>query len=145
MTRPIVPQDLALDNSAASMLGDPTDALRNVFSGALNALMQQEVAALINASAYERSDGRQDYRNGTRPRRLDTRMGTLDLEIPRTRDSSYTPSFLTNYERCEAALVSLVQEAYISGVSTRKIQKLVDALGIRSLSKSHSTRSLTNW
>jgi putative transposase len=136
MTRPIVPQDLALDNAAASMLGDPTDALRHVFSGALNALMQQEVAARINASAYERSDGRLDYRNGTRERRFDTGMGTLDLEIPRLRDGSYMPSFLTHYERCEAALVSLVQEAYINGVSTRKIEKLVEAMGIRSLSKS---------
>jgi putative transposase len=138
MTRPIVPQDAALDNATATapMLGEPTDALRNIFSGALNAFMQQELAALINADAYERTDGRQDYRNGTRPRRLDTRMGTLDIEIPRTRDGSYTPSFLTHYERCEAALVSLVQEAYISGVSTRKIQKLADAMGIKSLSKS---------
>jgi putative transposase len=136
MTLHIVPQDLALDNADASMLGDSTDALRSVLSGALNLLMQQEVAGRINAGAYERSDGRKDYRNGTRPRRLDTRMGTLDLEIPRTRDGSYMPSFLTHYERCEAALVSLVQEAYISGVSTRKIQKLADAMGIRSLSKS---------
>lgn len=137
MTRPIVPQDLVLDNNAAaSMLGDSTDALRNVFSGALNALMQQEIAARINAGAYERSDGRQDYRNGTRERRFDTRVGTLDLEIPRLRDGSYMPSFLTHFQRCEAALVSLVQEAYINGVSTRKIEKLVEAMGIRSLSKS---------
>jgi len=89
MAQPIVPQDATLDNVPASMLGEPTDSLRNLFAGALNAVMQQEIASLINAGAYERSDGRQDYRNGTRPRRLDTRMGTLDLEIPRLRDGAY--------------------------------------------------------
>jgi putative transposase len=136
MTNPIVPQDVTADN--IYRLGDSNDALRNLLAGALNDVMHQEVVAQLNAQAYERNDDRVGYRNGTRSRRFDTRMGTLDLDIPRTRgtESSYTPSFLTHHERCEAALVSLVHEAYINGVSTRKIQKLVDALGIKSLSKS---------
>jgi putative transposase len=136
MTNPIVPHDVTADN--IYRLGDSNDALRNLLAGAINDVMHQEVIAQLNAQVYERNDDRVGYRNGTRPRRFDTRMGTLDLEIPRTRgtESSYTPSFLTHYERCEAALVSLVHEAYINGVSTRKIQKLVDALGIKSLSKS---------
>lgn len=118
------------------MLGDPSDALRDLLAGALNAVMHQEVAARLNAGSYERHDDREGYRNGTRPRDFDTRMGTLELEVPRIRGASYMPSFLTHRERAEAAPVSLVNEAYVSGVSTRKIQKLVAALGVTSLSKS---------
>jgi putative transposase len=136
MTKSIVPQDLTADN--LQRIGDPSDALRDLFSSALNAVMQQEAQAQLNAGTYERSDGRLGYRNGTRPRAFDSRMGTINLDVPRIRgtDASYVPSFLTHRERCEAALVALVHEAYISGVSTRKIQKLVDALGVKSLSKS---------
>ena len=130
MTKSIVPQDATADN--IYRLGDTTDALRNLLAEALNAVMHQEVAAQLNADAYERHDDRVGYRNGTRSRRFDTRMGTLELDVPRTRgtESPYMPSFLTHRERCEAALISLVHEAYISGVSTRKVQKLADALGI---------------
>lgn len=136
MTNPIVPQDITADN--LYRLGDSTDPLRNLLAGALNAVMHQEVTAQLNADAYERHDDRVGYRNGTRSRRFDTRMGTLELDVPRTRgtESPYMPSFLTHRERCEAALVSLVHEAYVSGVSTRKVEKLVDALGVKSLSKS---------
>jgi len=135
MTKSIVPQD-ALHDNASTLLGDPTDALRDLLAGTLNAVMHQEVAAQLNAGAYERHDDRQGYRNGTRTRRFDTRMGTLELEVPRVRGGSYMPSFLTHRERAEAALVSLVQEAYVNGVSTRKMQKLFEALGVASLSKS---------
>jgi len=134
MTKSIVPQDTAVDN-ASRLLGDPTDALRDLLAGALNAVMNQEVAAQLNAGTYERHDDRQGYRNGTRTRRFDTRMGSLDLEVPRIRGGSYMPSFLTHRERAEGALVSLVHEAYINGVSTRKMQNLVEALGVKSLSK----------
>jgi transposase-like protein len=136
MTQSIVPQDVTSDN--IHRLGDSTDALRDLLADTLDAVMRQEVAAQLNADSYERHDDREGYRNGTRSRRFDTRMGTLELQIPRVRgvESPYMPSFLTHRERCEAALVSLVHEAYVGGVSTRKVQKLVDALGVKSLSKS---------
>jgi transposase-like protein len=133
MTKPIVPQVATSDNA---FLGEPTDALRDLFAGAIHALMEQEVAARLGADHYERSEGRNGQRNGTRPRRFDTRMGSLHLQVPRIRNETYQPSFLTHRERCEAALACVIHEAYINGVSTRKVEKLAQALGIESLSKS---------
>lgn len=133
MTKPIVPQVATSDNA---FLGEPTDALRDLFTGAIHALMEQEVAARLGADHYERSEGRNGQRNGTRPRRFDTRMGSLHLQVPRIRNETYQPSFLTHRERCEAALASVIHEAYINGVSTRKVEKLAQALGIATLSKS---------
>jgi putative transposase len=98
--------------------------------------MELEFEQHVGAGRYERNGERLDHRNGTRRRRFDTRMGSLDLEIPRLRDGAYFPSFLEHRTRSERALVALVQEAVIGGVSTRKIAKLVAELGITSLSKS---------
>lgn len=133
MTKSILPQPTTSDNA---FLGEPTDALRDLFASAINTLMQQEVTARLGADHYERHGNREGLRNGTRTRRLDTRMGTLNLEIPRIRNESYMPSFLTHRERCEAALASVIQEAYVNGISTRKMQKLAQAFGIESMSKS---------
>ena len=136
MTKPVSPHDPL--SVARHRMGDPSEAVRDFFMQTLNAVMQQEVTAELNAERYERHEDRQGYRNGTRPRRYDTSAGTLELAVPRVRetDSPYMPSFLTHRERCEAALITLVHEAYISGVSTRKVEKLVHALGVHSLSKS---------
>jgi transposase-like protein len=101
--------------------------------------MEAELAQRAGAGHYERSADRVDYRNGTRPRRFDTRMGSIDLAIPRLREATYFPSFLEHATRSERAVATLVQEAVISGVSTRKIQKLAAALGISSLSKSQAS------
>jgi putative transposase len=136
MTKPLAPHDpIAV---ALHRLGDSNDPLRDLLAATLNSVMEQEVRAQLNAERYERHEDREGYRNGTRPRRYDTRVGTFELDIPRTRGTKtpYMPSFLTHHERCEAALISLVHEAYIGGVSTRKVEKLVDALGVKSLSKS---------
>jgi len=85
MTKPIVPQVATSDNA---FLGEPTDALRDLFTGAIHALMEQEVAARLGADHYERSEGRNGQRNGTRPRRFDTRMGSLHLQVPRIRNET---------------------------------------------------------
>jgi len=132
MTKAIVPRATTFDND---FLGDPTDALRSLFQQALRGAMEMEFDQQIGASRYERSEERLDQRNGTRKRRFDTRMGTMDLEIPRPRNGAYFPSFLEPNTRSERAVVALVQEAFISGVSTRKIQKLAEELGITSISK----------
>jgi len=132
MTKAIVPRATTFDND---FLGDPTDALRNLFQQALRGAMEMEFDQQIGASRYERSEERLDQRNGTRKRRFDTRMGSMDLEIPRPRNGAYFPSFLEPNTRSERAVVALVQEAFISGVSTRKIQKLAEELGITSISK----------
>jgi putative transposase len=137
MTNPIIPRSADLGNT--SFLGDPSDALRSLLSQALHSVMEAELSDRVGAGHYERSDGRQDFRNGTRPRRFDTRMGSLDLAVPRLREGVYFPSFLEHATRSERAVVALVQEAIISGVSTRKIAKLVAELGITSLSKSQAS------
>jgi putative transposase len=132
MTKAIVPRATSFDND---FLGDPTDALRNLFHQALRGAMELEFDQQIGASRYERSEERQDQRNGTRRRRFDTRMGTMDLEVPRPRNGTYFPSFLEPHTRSERAVYALVQEAFICGVSTRKMQKLAEELGITSISK----------
>ena len=132
MTKAIVPRAATFDND---FLGDPSDALRGLFQQALRGAMELEFDQQVGASRYERSEGRLDQRNGTRTRRFDTRMGTIDLEVPRRRGGVYFPSFLERNTRSERAVVALVQEAIVAGVSTRKIQKLAEELGITSISK----------
>lgn len=132
MTKAIVPRAATFDND---FLGDPSDALRSLFHQALRGAMELEFDQQVGASRYERSEGRLDQRNGTRTRRFDTRMGTIDLEVPRRRSGVYFPSFLEPNTRSERAVIALVQEAIIAGVSTRKIQKLAEELGITSISK----------
>jgi putative transposase len=133
MTKVILPRTTTLDND---FLGDPSDALRNLFQQALRGAMDLEFDQRVGAPRYERGEERLDQRNGTRPRRFDTRMGTIELEVPRLRNGTYFPSFLEPNTRCERALIGVVHESIISGVSTRKIQKLAAELGITSLSKS---------
>jgi putative transposase len=133
MTKAILPRTTTLDND---FLGDPSDALRHLFRQALRGAMDMEFEQQVGAPRYERGEERLDQRNGTRSRRFDTRMGTIELEVPRLRNGTYFPSFLEPNTRSERAIIGLVQEAIISGVSTRKIQKLAAELGITSLSKS---------
>ena len=98
--------------------------------------MEAEVSLKLNADKSERSDGRSGYRSGYRPRRLDTRLGTIYLMVPKVRQGGYIPFFVNAYKRSEAALVAVVQEAYVNGVSTRKIERLAKQLGIEGISRS---------
>lgn len=102
-------------------------------------LMEAEVAELIGAQRGERSEDRATHRNGYRPRRWDTRAGEIELQIPKMRQGSYFPSFLQPRKRSEQALVSVVQQAYVCGVSTRRVDQLVESLGLR-ISKSEVSR-----
>jgi transposase-like protein len=98
-------------------------------------LMEVEVNAKINASKSERNPQRSGYRSGYRVRRFDTRMGTMYLFVPKLRNGGYVPFFVTEKKRSEVALMNVIQEAYINGVSTRKIDKLAKSLGIDSISR----------
>ena len=100
------------------------------------ALMEMEVEQHIGAGRHERAPERRGYRNGYRQRNWDTRVGTVELSVPRVRDSSYFPSLLEPRRRAERALSAVVQEAYVHGVSTRKVDDLVKALGMTGISKS---------
>jgi putative transposase len=100
------------------------------------ALMEMEVQEHVGAAPHERSPSRTGQRNGYRERSWDTRVGTVDLKVPRVRDSSYFPSLLEPRRKAERALAAVVQEAYVHGVSTRKVDELVKALGMGGISKS---------
>ncbi len=106
----------------------------------VQALMEAEVSAQVGAGRYERRDDRTTQRNGYRSRPWDTRAGTLELAIPKLRQGSYFPSFLEPRRRAEQALVAVVAEAYVQGVSTRKVEALVQSLGIAGISKSEVSR-----
>src|SRR5215210_3360728 len=116
------------------------DWLREVVQRVAQELMEAEVSAQIGAERYERTEERTTQRNGYRPRPWDTRLGTLELAIPKLRTGSYFPSWLEPRRRAEQALVAVVAEAYVQGVSTRKVEALVQALGSAGLSKSEVSR-----
>ncbi len=108
------------------------------------ALMELEVTQQLGAGRHERIDERIDertgQRNGYRDRHWDTRVGTIDLRVPRVRDGGYIPSLLEPRRRSERALRAVVQEAYVQGVSTRQVDALVHALGMEGISKSQVRR-----
>ncbi len=104
------------------------------------ALMEAEVSQQIGAEKYERSGERQTYRNGYREREWQTRVGEIALRIPRVREGNYFPSFLEPRRRAERALLAVVQQAYIEGVSTRKVDDLVQSLGLSGIDKSSVSR-----
>src|SRR5881227_3399920 len=113
-----------------------TDFLRAVAEAVLQLLMESDVEGLIGAGRYERSAERLNYRNGFRERALDTRLGTLQLRVPKLRQGSYFPPFLEPRKVSEKALVAVIQEAWIGGVSTRRVDDLVQAMGLSGISKS---------
>jgi putative transposase len=112
------------------------DFLRAVAEAVLQLLMEADVEGLVGAGRYERSPERSNYRNGFRERALDTRLGTLQLRIPKLRQGAYFPPFLEPRKVSEKALVAVIQEAWIGGVSTRRVDELVQAMGLSGISKS---------
>ena len=119
--------------------GNP-DFLKGALVALLDQVMAVEVSRLVGADAHERSAERTTHRNGYRERRFDTRVGTVDLAIPKLRKGTYFPSFLEPRCRSEEALLNVIQEAYVHGVSTRKVKDLVQALGVEGISKSEVSR-----
>lgn len=113
------------------------DVLRELMSTFIQALMSAEADAVCGAGYGERSEERVNSRNGYRHRDFDTRVGTIDLAIPKLRSGSYFPEWLLERrKRAERALTSVVATCYLLGVSTRRMEKLVESLGVKGLSKS---------
>ncbi len=113
-----------------------SDLLAEMVKMTAELLMDAEVDVMCNAGYGERTEDRVNSRNGHRDRRWDTRAGTINLEIPKLRKGSYMPSLLEPRRRAEQALVSVVCQAYIEGVSTRRVDDLVKSMGIDGMSKS---------
>lgn len=116
------------------------DLLKEAVERALREIMAAEVTELLGAGPHERTESRRGWRNGTRTRVLKTRVGEVDLAVPKLREGSYFPSFLTPRRPWEKALVSVIQEAYINGVSTRKVDRLAEAMGLSGCSKDTVSR-----
>jgi putative transposase len=129
------------DVVARAMAGEHGDLLRDAVALVVRELMEAEVAQLTGAGRGERSAERVTHRNGYRPRAWETRVGEVELLIPKTRSGpAYFPSFLEPRRRCERAIVAVVMEAYVNGVSTRKVDRLVEQMGLRGMSKDQVSR-----
>ena len=138
---------MALDQSALLEVletlktADVEDRIRSAATTIYQALIEAELSAVIGAGPHERSVERTNYRNGHRSRVLSTPAGDLELAIPKVRAGSFFPSLLERRRRVDQALFAVVMEAYLHGVSTRKVDDLVQALGVGSgLSKSQVSR-----
>jgi putative transposase len=116
------------------------DFLRAVAEAVLQMPMEADAEGLIGAGRHERSPERLNWRNGYRERTLDTRLGPLQLRIPKLRQGSYFPPFLEPRKMAEKALVAVIQEAWIGGVSTRRVDELVQAMGLAGISKSQVSK-----
>ena len=120
-----------------TLMNAEPDVLRDLIKRMVEQLMSAEADALCGASYRERSETRVNTRNGYRKRPWDSRVGSIELSIPRTRSGSYFPHWLLEpRRRAERALVAVIAEAYRAGVSTRRVEQLAQAMGIESLSKS---------
>ena len=129
------------------MDGD-VDFLREALRVLVEGIMDAEVSSRIGAEYGERSPERVTQRNGYRSRAWDTRVGTMKLHIPKLREGSYFPSLLEPRRRSERALLAVIQQAYVEGVSTRRVDDLVKARGVRVSPRARcraSVRSSTWW
>jgi transposase-like protein len=121
---------------AKTLIAEHGDFLRESVAMVAAELMEAEISSQIGAGRGERSPDRATHRNGYRERLWETRVGEIELAVPRKRSGeAYFPSFLEPRRPCEQAIVSVVMEAYVNGVSTRKVDRLVEQLGIHGMSK----------
>ena len=139
---------MALDQSAlldlleALKLADVSDRVRTATEKLYQELIDAELTAVIGAAPHERTETRTAQRNGGRPRTLTSQVGDLELRIPKLRTGSFFPSLLERRRRIDQALFAVVMEAYLHGVSTRKVDDLVRALGSDTgISKSEVSRT----
>ncbi len=134
-------QSALLELLAQLKLTDVSDRIRSATEQLYQQLIDAEASAFIGAAPFERVDTRTTHRNGTRPRVLTTTAGDLQLEIPKLRQGSFFPALLERRRRVDQALYAVVMEAYLHGVSTRKVDDLVKSLGADSgISKSEVSR-----
>jgi len=119
-----------------SILTDDPDFLRLIVERVVQAVLETEMTAHLHAEPYERSADRRGYRNGYKPRQLNTRVGTLTLQVPQDRDGTFSTQLFARYQRNEKALVLALMEMYVEGVSTRNVREITEVLCGTSFSKS---------
>ena len=120
--------------------GSDVDLLREMMTFTINRMMEAEVDGIAGAAYGERSEDRKTSRNGYRERPWHTTIGTVPVAIPKLRKGSYFPSFLEARRTADKALIAVIQEAYVHGVSTRSVDDLVKAMGMTGISKSQVSR-----
>ncbi len=137
---------MALSQSALDDLldafraGEGADLVRESVRLVMQELIEAEAADVIGAHRYERNSDRVTHRNGSRPREVMTKAGSIEIAIPKLRTGSFFPSVLERRRRIDRALYAVVMEAYVNGVSTRAVDDLGVALGGTGISKSEVSR-----
>jgi putative transposase len=119
-----------------SVLTDDPSFLRFIVERVIQAVLEAEMTAHLHAGPYERTATRTGHRNGYKPRQLNTRVGTLSLQVPQDRDGTFSTQLFARYQRSEKALVLALMEMYVEGVSTRKVREITEVLCGTSFSKS---------
>ena len=122
------------------LTGNRDDALKFLLTRVINEIMKAESEEQLGASKHERTEGRTDYRNGYRERELTTRIGTITLQVPRHRNVPFHTMIFEQYKRSEASLIATMVQMVIAGVSTRKVEKVVETLCGTGFSKSTVSR-----
>jgi putative transposase len=129
-------QRTGIVTAAQSVLTDDPDFLRFIVERVIQEILEAEMAAHLHADLYERTATRTGYRNGSKPRHLNTRVGTLSLQVPQDRDGTFSTQLFARYQRNEKAIVLALMEMYVEGVSTRNVRAITEALCGTSFSKS---------
>ena len=119
---------------ASSLSSD--DPLKGLLRYTIQQVLEEELTAFLNAEPYDRTENRRGYRNGYKPRALTTRVGRLELMVPKDREGSFSTELFEKYQRSEKALVQTIVEMYVHGVSTRKVKKITESLCGLEISKS---------
>lgn len=121
----------------AELLGNPdVDVLREMLAMVYDAAIQAQFREHVGAEPHERSEERRDMRNGTRKRGLNTLAGSLDLLIPRARKTNFQPTIIERFRRSERALIAVIQESFVRGISTRDMEAVLAQMGVERLAKS---------
>ncbi len=129
-------QRTGIPGATHSILTDDPDFLRFIVERVIQEILETEMTAHLNAEPYERNADRRGYRNGYKPRQLNTRVGTLTLQVPQDRNGTFSTQLFARYQRNEKALVLALMEMYVEGVSTRKVREITEVLCGTSFSKS---------
>ena len=120
-------------------ISEGDDAIRLLLQHTIQRVVEEEIAAFLEAGTYERTDKRKGYRNGYKPRTLKTRVGRIELMVPKDREGRFQTELFEKYQRNEKALTLAIMEMYVQGVSTRKVKKITEELCGLDISRSQAS------
>lgn len=129
-------KDSTLVKMIQASSGDGNDPIRALLEHTIQEVLEEELTMFLNAEPYSRTEGRRGYRNGYKPRVLKTRVGRLELMVPKDREGRFQTELFEKYQRSEKALMLAIAEMYVQGVSTRKVKKITEELCGLEISKS---------